>query len=206
MKTQVIMKRELFGSEISQQSKTGYFSANELILAGNKWRVSNGLPFIKLQDWLNRETTKEFINELESQIGIKAKNATRGRNATTWIHPFLFIDLALNISPKLKIEVYSWLYDELLKYRNNSGDSYKKMCGALYDNCKNKSTFTKSIQRTAEIIKSECGVKDWQSATEEQLRLRDKIQENIALLCDVLRDNNQAIKLGVVKTKKNYTS
>jgi hypothetical protein len=34
----------------------------------------------------------------------------------------------------LKIEVYSWLFDKLIKYRNNSGDSYKKMAGALFEN------------------------------------------------------------------------
>ena len=43
MKTQVLMKRELFGCEITQQSKTEFFSATELVSAGNKWRASNGL-------------------------------------------------------------------------------------------------------------------------------------------------------------------
>ncbi len=199
MKTQVLMKRELFGSEIRQQSKTGFFSANELVDAGNKFRVINGLRIFKLQDWLNLPSTKEFITELESNIRIKVKDATRGRNATTWIHPYLFIDLALYISPKLKIEVYNWLYDELLKYRNQSGDSYKKMTGALWENTSNKSGFHKSIRKVANMIKFACNVKDWQTATEEQLNKRDKIHENIALLCDVLQDNNQAVKIGINK-------
>lgn len=203
METQVIMKRELFGCKISQQSKTGYFSANELITAGNKYRITNNMPMIKLQDWLNKPTTKEFINELESQLKVSVKSATRGRNANTWLHPYLFIDLALVISPKLKIEVYSWLYDELLKYRNDSGDSYKKMCGALYDGCKNKSIFHKGITTTAKLIKDACDVKDWQSATESQLKLRDRMHENISLLCDVLRNNDQAIKLGIKKAITN---
>lgn len=200
METQVEMKRTLFGSEIRQQSKTGYFSANDLILAGNKFRIINELPFIKLQDYLNKPATKEFIKELESNISDKAKKASRGKYATTWIHPFLFIDLALLISPKLKIEVYSWLYDELLKYRNYSGDSYKKMTGALWENCNNKSKFHQGVRSTANIIKSAVGVKNWEEANEHQLRTRDKIHENIALLCDVLRDNNQAVKIGINKT------
>ena len=113
MKTQVIMKRELFGSDISQQSKTGYFNANELVNSGNKYRILNDMPMFKLQDWLNLPKTKEFIKELEFNLECNVKNATRGRNASTWLHPYLFIDLALYISPKLKIEVYSWLFDEL---------------------------------------------------------------------------------------------
>jgi len=199
MKTQVIMKRKLFEGEISQQSKTGYFSANELIKAGNNYRALNKMPMMVLQDWLNRNTTKEFIAELELQLGTKVKIATRGRSATTWLHPFLFIDLALAISPKLKIEVYSWLYDELLKYRNDSGDSYKKMTGALWNNSPNKSKFHKGIITTANMIKTACNVSDWETANEKQLNLRDRIHENIALLCDVLKDNNQAIRIGIAK-------
>jgi hypothetical protein len=111
----------------------------------------------------------------------------------------LFIDLALTISPKLKIEVYSWLYDELLKYRNVSGDSYKKMTGALWNNSPNKSRFAKGIVSTAKMIKTACNVTDWESANEKQLNLRDRIHENIALLCDVIKDNNQAIRIGIAK-------
>jgi hypothetical protein len=193
------MKRLLFGEQIRQQSKSGYFSANDLINAGNKFRVSNNMKIIKLQDWLMSSPVREFVSVLESEISQKAKNATRGRNATTWIHPFLFIKLALHISPKLEVSVYKWLYDELLKYRNDSGDSYKKMTGSLWLNCSNKSKFSKGIVTTANMIKDACKVKDWQQATEEQLSLRDKIHDNIALLADVLKDNNQAIRIGIEK-------
>lgn len=193
------MKRTLFDYEVRQQSKTGFFNANELIAAGNKFRINNNLPILKLQDWLNRETTKEFIKELEIQLQTKVKNASRGKKGETWIHPYLFIDLALTISPKLKIEVYEWLYDELLKYRNNSGDSYKKMTGALWNNTTRKDTFAKSMIKVAEIIREACNVNDWQTASEAQLKLRDKIHENISLLSDVLKDNNQAVRIGIKK-------
>ena len=59
------------------------------------------------------------------------------------------------------------------------------------------------IQNTARLIKSSCQVKDWETASQEQLKLRDRMHENIALLCDVLKDNNQAIKLGILKTLEN---
>jgi hypothetical protein len=48
-------------------------------------------------------------------------------------------------------------------------------------------------------IRDKIGVKNWQIATKEQLEKRDKIHEAIALLCDVLKDNKQAIKIGVLK-------
>jgi hypothetical protein len=198
MKTEVIMKRELFGSEISQQSLSSFLSATDLIRVGNLYRLSNKLPTFDLNILLQSKGTKEFISELEKQFG-QVKINSKGKNQHTWVHPFLFIDIALAINPSLKVEVYSWLYDSLLKYRNNSGDSYKKMCGALYANCHNKSNFNRGVTMTAKMIQDACKVKDWQSANKQQLKLRDKIHENIALLCDVLRDNNQAIRIGIQK-------
>lgn len=201
MKTQVIMKRELFGKEISQQSKSEFFSATDLVKAGNIWRLSNNRDQFNLASWLKTKGTKLFIEELEKNYG-KVKINSKGKGDHTWVHPFLFMDLALAISPTLKIEVYQWLYDHLLKYRNDSGETYKKMAGSLYENSTNKTTFPKDITETARVIKLECGVKDWQTATENQLKLRDRMHENISLLSDVLKDNNQAVRLGIIKAKK----
>jgi hypothetical protein len=41
METEVIMKRKLFDSEISQKSQSGFFSATDLVNAGNRWRTLN---------------------------------------------------------------------------------------------------------------------------------------------------------------------
>lgn len=199
MKTEVLMRRPLFDGEIRQKSLNGFLCKNDIMAVGNRWRLLNQLKPLDYNSWLRTESTQEFIKALEMQFG-KSIEATRGREGLTWLHPYLFIDLALAISPKLKIEVYSWLYDELLKYRNFSGDSYKKMCGALFVNTNSKTTFARDITKLAEYIKNQIGVKDWQTATEEQLRLRDKLHENIALLSEVLKDNNQAIRIATFKT------
>lgn len=197
MKTEVIMKRELFGKEISQKSQTEFFSATDLVRAGNAWRIVNGLQAFEMNDWFNLKSTKEFIKSLEEKYGT-VKISGRGRGVHTWVHPFLFIDMALAISPELKIEVYSWLYDHLLKYRNESGDSYKKMSGALYLKHTNKTTFPKYIKEVADRIKIACGVKDWQEAGEAQLKKRDKIHESISLLCDIL-PVEEAVRIGIEK-------
>lgn len=198
MKTEVIMKREIFGKEISQKSKSEFFSATDLVRAGNVWRITNGLEPFNMKAWFQQKGTKDFISALEKEYG-KIKISGRGRGNHTWVHPFLFIDMALAISPTLKIEVYKWLYDSLLKYRNNSGDSFKKMSGALYLNASNKSLFTREIQEYSREIKSACNVNDWETANEGQLELRDRIHENIALLCDVLNNNVDAVRIGIKK-------
>ena len=198
MKTTVIMQRKLFDGEISQNSKTGYFSATDLQKAGNKYRMLNGLTAFNMNKWISTDATTAFIKRLEKDYG-KVKISARGRGHHTWIHPYLFIDMALAISPDLKIEVYSWIMDELVKRRNSSGDSYKKMSGALYINQVNKREYPFYITSVAHKIKLACNVNNWETATEEELELRDKIHNNISLLCDVLKNNDQAVKIAILK-------
>lgn len=200
MKTAVIMKRELFGSEISQNSKTEMFSATDLARVGNRWRLINELEPFNMKSWLHNKGTQEFISELEIKYGSgNVKRMARGRGHHTWFHPLLFIDMALAISPKLKIETYEWMFDHLIKNRNDSGDSYNLMCGSLYKRWSNKSTFPKYITEVAKNIRLLCKVDDWQSARESQLKARDDIQKEIALLCDVLQDPELAVRIAFAR-------
>lgn len=196
MKTEVQMKRTLFGEEIMQKSKNEFFSATQLVRIGNKWRRDNGFSDFNMSLFLQGKGTKEFMEELDSKYG-KCIEMGRGRNSQTWVHPLLFIDMALAISPKLKIEVYEWLFDSLLKYRNDSGDSYKRMASALWMRCGNKREFPDFISKVADHIKDTLGVKDWETATEKQLELRDKIHNSTVTLCNVLTDPSQAVRLAI---------
>lgn len=201
MNTQVLMKRELFGNFIQQQSKTGFFSATDLVKVGNKWRNSNGLSQFNFSAFLNNSKTKDFISELNNKYGIVIQKG-RSKNSITWVHPLLFIDIALSINPKLKIEVYEWLFDNLIKFRNDSGDSYKEMSAAIWQRFPNKREFPNYIKRVANYIKESCNVDDWQKANEEQLRLRDKIHYSIKTLTNVLTNTDEAVRLGVKENIK----
>ncbi len=202
MKTAVVMKREIFGSEISQHSKTEMFSATDLVRVGNKWRMLNEIEPFDMRSWLKNKGTVEFTDELAAKYGKEnVRKAARGKGTHTWVHPLLFIDMALAISPKLKIEAYQWLFDNLIKYRNEGGDSYKKMCGALFVRAGSKSRFYQYVQDVANKIKLACGVSDWNQASESQLKLRDKLHNDITLLADVLNNNDQAVRLAILKCK-----
>jgi hypothetical protein len=202
MKTAVVMKREIFGSQVSQNSKTEMFSATDLAKIGNKWRIANDLPVFTMKSWLNNKSTKEFISELEEKYGKgNVKKPARGKGSHTWFHPLLFIDMALAISPKLKIETYEWLFDNLIKYRNEGGDSYKVMCGALYVRTTRKTNFPQYISDVANKIKLACHVVSWDQATERQLNTRSKLHNDIALLADVLNNNDEAVRIAIKKLK-----
>ena len=197
MKTQVIMERELLGQIVRQQSKSEFLSATDLVSAGNIWRGLNSLKPFNMTHWLGGKGTLEFIKELEYKYGKVVKKSGKGRNACTWLHPLLFIDMALAVNPKLKIEVYEWLFDALLKYRNDSGDSYRLMCGALYSRYNNYKEFPKFIEEMAVYIRGKCRVVDWEKAGSEKLILRDKIHRSVATLCTVITDPHRAVTLGV---------
>ena len=69
---------------------------------------------------------------------------------------------------------------------------------SIYLAIENKSQFKETLQNTARSIKQSLKVKDWETASEDQLKKRDKIHENISLLCDVI-PVEKAIDLGIKK-------
>ena len=91
------------------------------------------------------------------------------------------------------------MFDHLIKNRNESGDSYNLLCGALYKRHTNKTTFHKYIQDVAKNIRLACDVSDWNEASESQLKARDKIHKEAALLCEVLQDNDVALKIAFAR-------
>jgi len=201
MKTEVIMKRDIFGETISQKSKSEFLSATDLLLAGNKYRLANNLPFTTLNAYFSNSKNKEFIAELSDKYD-KVKTDGRGKGNHIWVHPLLFLDIALWLDPRLKVQVYEWLQDHLLEYRNSSGDSFNRMKGALYSKASNKAMFSKNIQIVARYIRLECGVKDWETATESQLKLRDRMHDYISFACDMVKDANTAVEVGIKKAKE----
>lgn len=194
------MKRELFGVEVRQKSKSEMLSGTDLVKAGNQWRVANKMSVFNFSRWLESKATKEFIAEITAKHGKAVIKSGKGGSSNTWLHPLLFIDCALSISPKLKLETYEWLFDNLIKFRNESGDSYKLMCGALFVRHTDKVKFHLYVQGVANQIKLACGVTDWQTASEDQLKKRDKLHNDIALLADVLNSNDEAVRIAIIKS------
>ena len=197
-----MMQRSILGSTIRQRSKDGFFSLTDLERIGNAYRLNNSLPMMRMSSYLNTQETKEFIAELQNRFGV-VKIASRGRGAGTWGHPLLFIDMALTMHPMLKIEVYEWIKDELIKYRNDSGDSYKNMCGAIITRLGNKSNFRNYVKKVAIIIRIACGIKSWEAATEEQLKKRDRIQDVMTLYTKVLTNPNDCLRMAVIEVCGN---
>lgn len=186
--------REFLGEIVKQRTKDKYFCLNDLVKIGNKQRmIVENLPPKDISQYFVSDLYKEFAKEIELEIGKKPYIAERGRYGKSWVHPYLFIDIALWFSPKIKLNVYKWLLDYLIENRIRTSDSYKYMCGTLFLHTSRKTFFANDIKKLAKMIKNKCGVEDWNKATAEQLDKRDRLHNLIGDFANVFKDSKRAV-------------
>ena len=148
---------------------------------------------------LELDKTKEFFTALMQQENIALIYKTsRGRNGSTWAHPLVFFDYAMWISPDFKVRVYQWLYDNLTVFRDDSGESYKKMASVLQETI-GIAKIGIELPTLAREIKAYLKVEDWNKCGSDILKKRDKIHEDIILLmkAGVAIDKIKKLVLGV---------
>ena len=191
------MERNFKDGVVRQNHKTAWFNATDLNKIANSYRSQIGLKPRLIADYLKKDSTKEFVKEILNRENIsKAFETKTGINGGTWVHPLVLIDFAMWLSPAFKYEAMKWLEDELLKNRDNSGDSYKKLCSVVkktYDLTPAKVGLV--MPQIATKIKEFFKVDDWNKATDKQLKLRDTIQNNLSLLLSANVEINKAIEL-----------
>lgn len=206
MKTPVIMQRSMMGVTVRQDSHTGMFNANDMHKIGNEHRKAGGMTEKQLASYFDLDSTSELINAvcLEDNLTVDdVKRSKRGKNGGTWVHPVVFVDMAMWYSPMLKVKIISWVIDGLLSARNNSGDSFKEMNKVLtkyfpkeFDS---PIAYMQAANQVANACKVGTGKDKWQKASEAQLRLRDKIQDNVCILADVTPNAGTCINKAISK-------
>ena len=135
MKTNQVLIRKMESFEVIQRTSDGMFNATMLLKQWNEYSGQKKL----LDHFFENKSTKEFIQTIEKEeeilhtrnsVYVKSR-ASRGQNAGTWMHPLLFIDFAMWLNSSFKYHVLKFVYDHLIKYRNEAGDSYKSMCSSI---------------------------------------------------------------------------
>lgn len=198
MKTVQIMERKFYDGVVRQNHKTGWLCATDLIRIGNKYRTSIDMPALLISGYFKQKQTKEFIQSiLEEEQVSSVKSSKRGKGGETWVHPLIFIDIAMWMNPKFKYTALSWLQDRLIQNRDTSGNSYKAMCGTLDKSYGLGAKIGIIIPQIARKIKETCGVSDWNVASEEQLLRRDRIHENIIMLCKAKVDLKKVVEFAI---------
>ena len=131
MKTNQVLIRTMGDFTVMQRTSDGMFNATNIL---KQWN-DNSLTERKMDNFFKLNGTEEFINTIQEKenlhtpklVYVKSR-ASRGENSGTWMHPLLFIDFAMWINAGFKYEVLKFVYDQLIAYRNEAGDTYKNMC------------------------------------------------------------------------------
>lgn len=129
------MQRSLGMFIIQQRTKDGMFNATALLKQWNEATGSNK----EVKDYLRNDATKEFIKALVEEENLHGENspyvkskARADRGGGTWMHPLLFTDFAMWVNPSFKVKVLKFVFDQMIKYRNESGEAYKALSAAIY--------------------------------------------------------------------------
>jgi len=166
-----------------QRTSDGYFSANKLI---EQWNVVNHDKKL-LGNFMKTQGTRDFIIQLQKEGIEKPVIAGKGNNSRsgTWVHPKLFIDLAMWVSVEFKSKVIDYVIDGLIKSRHDAGDYYNEMTKAILetyvDYYGSKPPASIYIDE-ANMLKSLVGAKDRNNMTEEELRQLTYLQKFNAML------------------------
>lgn len=139
MNTSVTIFRPEGGLIIRQDSKNSFFNANDLLELYNAKNKEGK----RIQNYFDNEATKRYMSALIQTEDLNHSNQSelentimitkRGKNGGTWMHPYLFIDFAMWLSPEFKVKVVRWVYDNLIKLRIKAGDDFKEVNDALFD-------------------------------------------------------------------------
>jgi hypothetical protein len=202
MKTSVIMQRPFNGKIIRQNSKTGFLNLNDLM---DCHLVENPDSSKRIQKYMELDQTIEFADTIRiAQLEAANQNSPktgefvlplaeplsvietkRGKYGGTWVHPYLFLDFAMWLSPRFKLWAMGIIEDKLIELRNEAGDKFKDMTSALK---KAGATSPREYMREAtlmnELVFDNATAEQRNSATIEQLALLNKLQKYNAHLID----------------------
>lgn len=190
---------------VRQRTKDKFFALRDVerVINVHRWNVMGlGSP-VHLSAYFALDSTKAFIKALQEKKQCEPHIRARGKSEG-WIHPHLFLDILLWANPEFKIEVYDWLFDYLIESRINSADSYRLMCGVLYEFSSRKDLFKKELIKIANDIKDLLCVSEWNKASELQLKRRDELQNMIADLTATLQNPQEAVRIAFVNYRRKY--
>ena len=157
MKTSVTMKRKMGIFDVFQRTSDGMFNATELLKQWNLNTQNYGdLKKKDMDDYLSIKSTKEFINTIMNEENLHTTKmvylSSRGKyNGGTWMHPLLFIDFAMWINPTFKYAALKFVYDQMIKYRNEAGDAYREL-GSSVQKIVPRNSMKKDMKKIGEAL------------------------------------------------------
>lgn len=221
MKSRVEIKssdRRLMGVVIPALSDNGFVNITLAMKVLSDDRLKKGLSPKKLNDIIKydgfQEKCREIISRLENRdlckrINISLQNKTlnlsdlnkmglacrkgKGDGQMWYMNPYLFLVVAMEMSPEVCADVVMWFVDNIVGVRNAAGDAYIEMCSSVSSLISDKSNLKESLSRIAKGINFVVfGVH------EEGIRNRASFEE-LDMIVSIERNISYAIKAGYIK-------
>jgi len=198
MKTNQLMTVAFEHGTLSIEHKTSIGSLADVFAIGNKHRVLANKSPANITHFCNSNSTQEFLESVAKRLNVDKSallfTTGRGKNSRVMANIFLIIYAAEHLSPDFHVEVIdTFINSKLLSWRDDSGDHFKGLNDEIRivaEGLLGKPAHKGHFITIAKIVNARIGDKlDWNTATAEQLKERDRIE---AGLCTV-------IKLGLVK-------
>lgn len=202
--------RELFGTIIRQQTKTGFLNLSDLQEAYTIARVKNGWSEKRLDHILSRIDNAEriyyvlkeqgiinvsfhtFMEDIENQgvpktlkkIGVYKTTGAR-HTKTTWCHDSIWILISLELSPVFYAKTVLWIKDDLIKNRIEAGNFCVALNKSIQKFNPDGSQFIALAKALNHIVfgKHENGIRN--TGTKEQLKELWNIEEKMAFAIDM---------------------
>jgi hypothetical protein len=200
MKTNQIMVRPMGDFKVTQRTKDGFFNATELL---KRWNEKSGMKK-ELKHYFENQSSNELINTIVERENLNSRNSaylsSRGKNGGTWMHPILFIDFAMWINPSFKYDVIKFVYDEMIRYRNEAGDAYRELSSAIMKIVP-KDFMPKAMQKIGEAL-------NWVVFNQHEKMLRNKFgdEKKQRELCQLEKKVADLINEGFITSFDNLIS
>lgn len=110
------------------------------------------------------------------------------------MHPLLFIDFAMWLNPAFKVKVLKFVYDQLIQYRNDAGDTYKEMAAQI-------ASISKKGEMAANITKVAIALNHIvYGRHEREIRNKSAEEQSMRELLKLQIKVSELIKEGFIKT------
>jgi len=196
------MTRPMGHFHVEQRTKDGFFNATDLLKQWNLQTQNSGDVKQKtIAHYFENSATEEFMNALMAEEGFTCRNsvyvkskARADRGGGTWMHPIMFIDFAMWLNPAFKVKVIKFVYDQMIKYRNDAGDAYKELSSSV--NTIVSSTFMpQAMRKIGEAL-------NWVVFNQHEKMLRNKngSEESMRELFELERRVAENINDGLIRT------
>jgi hypothetical protein len=215
MKTNITLlspDRNLFGITIKQETSTGFLSLSDLQEAYTKARFVNGWSHKEVQQIIQQKENMErvyyilferniinldftrFMQECQNigflkflkKIGVYKTTGAR-QTKSTYCDPYIWVLIAMELSPMLYAKVTIWLTDKLILNRIEAGNFYKSLSRSLgkFKTSGEQIDYVKLAKALNHKIfgRHETGIRNL--ATKEQLQKLYELESNLAFAIDM---------------------